>query len=198
VLIAFEDLKARPPSSPRVSGWVTRTFAGHTIGYGYRPLGAVWQLIAITGIGWVIYRRNYVRGNMVPTDKDEYDKAVIDGRLSEEYSRFSPLMFSLENSLPLVKLGQVDKWKVREGVHAPRIKVGKSRPSRYSLIRTVQKALIAVGLLAGYQNTETSFQSKRLFSSPVFLRWFLWFKILLGWLLATLFVAGVSGLIHSK
>jgi len=29
-------------------------------------------------------------------------------------------------------------------------------------------------------------------------RWFLWGQILLGWLLATLFIAGVSGIVHKE
>jgi hypothetical protein len=33
---------------------------------------------------------------------------------------------------------------------------------------------------------------RRLGTSPRFLRWFLWAQILLGWLLATLFVAGFT------
>jgi hypothetical protein len=31
---------------------------------------------------------------------------------------------------------------------------------------------------------------------PKFLRWFLWVQILLGWLLATLFLAGVTGIVR--
>jgi hypothetical protein len=29
-------------------------------------------------------------------------------------------------------------------------------------------------------------------------QWFLWIQILLGWVLATLFVAGVSGIVHKE
>jgi hypothetical protein len=36
----------------------------------------------------------------------------------------------------------------------------------------------------------------RLGTSARFLRWFLWIQILLGWLLATLFLAGVTGIIR--
>jgi hypothetical protein len=33
---------------------------------------------------------------------------------------------------------------------------------------------------------------------PGFLRWFLWGQVLLGWLLATLFVAGVTGVVRKE
>ena len=35
-------------------------------------------------------------------------------------------------------------------------------------------------------------------TSPRFLRWFLWIQILLGWLLATLFLAGVTGIVRTQ
>jgi len=35
-------------------------------------------------------------------------------------------------------------------------------------------------------------------TSPKFVRWFLWAQILLGWLLATLFLAGISGIIKKE
>ena len=73
-------------------------------------------------------------------------------------------MYSVENSLPLVKLGQTDKWQPYPGPEA------LQRP--------------------------TSFQS--LVTSPGFVTWFLRIQILLGWLLTTLFVAGVSGIVHKE
>jgi len=33
---------------------------------------------------------------------------------------------------------------------------------------------------------------------PGFLRWFRWVQVLLGWLLATLFVAGVTGVVRKE
>jgi hypothetical protein len=34
--------------------------------------------------------------------------------------------------------------------------------------------------------------------SPQFVIWFLWIQIPLGWLLATVFLAGVSGIVHKR
>jgi hypothetical protein len=36
----------------------------------------------------------------------------------------------------------------------------------------------------------------RLTTSPVFLQRFLWFQIILGWILATLFAAGITGIVR--
>jgi hypothetical protein len=44
--------------------------------------------------------------------------------------------------------------------------------------------------------THTPSSLSRFGTSPRFVTWFLWFQILFGWLLATLFIAGVSGIVH--
>ena len=48
---------------------------------------------------------------MTPTDKDAA-QSVRSGRgLPPDYPRFQPIVYSLENTFPLVKLGQADKWQ---------------------------------------------------------------------------------------
>jgi hypothetical protein len=64
-------------------------------------------------------------------------------------------MYSLENSLPFVNLGQKDRWM-------PDPNPGGA------------------------------------WRMSAFLRWFRWFQVLLGWLLATLFVAGVTGVVRKE
>jgi len=44
---------------------------------------------------------------MVPTDKDANQSFKSDGQSPTHYSAFVPLVYSVENSLPLVKLA---KW----------------------------------------------------------------------------------------
>jgi len=120
-----------------------------TIGYGYCPLWAFWEVLVLIVLGWAVYERSYVIRNIVPTDKDAYVAFKHDGQPPGYYPGFVPLIYSLENSLPLVKLGQTEKWQ----------------PDPISAI---------------------------------YLRYFLWFQILLGWFLATLFVAGVTGVVHKE
>jgi hypothetical protein len=101
-------------------------------------------------------------GNMIVVKKDGDRKA---GPHDQE---FQPIIFSLDNTFPLVKLGHADKWE-------PNYRESSSTTG--SLLRR---------LIAGS-------------ASGRFMRWFLWLQILLGWLLATLFVAAVSGLVqHGK
>jgi hypothetical protein len=48
---------------------------------------------------------------MIPTDKDAAERFVSRRELPPHYSIFSAPIYSLENTFPLVKLGQADKWQ---------------------------------------------------------------------------------------
>jgi len=121
-----------------------------SIGYGYRPENAIWGLGILTAVGSLVYWRAYRMALMVPTNRDAFQTFTAEGRNPEHYPTLSPLIYSLENTFPLVKLGQTDHWQ--------------PRPLRST------RALC--------------------------LRWFRWIQILLGWLLAGLFAAGVARLVQ--
>jgi len=236
-----------------------------TVGYGYDPLLAFWWAGGLTALGWIIYRRSYLAGGMAPTDKDACAKFREPGALIQgHYPSFSPLIYSMENSLPLVKLGQADMWRPdpepdhpRDNQLAPKLgyrgswrwRVPKSQSqsaasgsalgenavsATVSQVGTaaaqgstsisvdggtsaavllarvpepppnpwprpfavLEHLLIALGLRRSIDVNHTPSFLSRLGTSPRFVTGFLWFQVLLGWLLATLFVAGVSGIVH--
>lgn len=177
-------------------GWLEK----YTIGYGYRPLLAFWEVMGLSALGWIIYRRSYLAGGVVPADKDAHAEFKQSGQVPSYYRRFFPLIFSVENSLPLVKLGLEDKWEPDPCPEQQPENVTRrptlGAPRRWpAWLHWLQSALAYVGLQApGNPRTPRSPVS-RWGTSPKFLRWFLWAQILLGWLLATLFLAGVSGII---
>jgi hypothetical protein len=128
----------------------------NTVGYGYYPFWAFRSLALLMLLGAVLYWSGYLRGDIVPTDKDAYSaySAFKKQRdLPPQYVRFQPMIYSIENSFPLLKLGQVDYWQ--------------PNPS----------ALAA-----------TNFTN--------ILRWFRWAQVAFGWILATLFVAGLAGVVR--
>lgn len=221
-----------------------------SIGYGYRPIWAVGYISIMSALGWIIYRRAYLAGTIQPTDKDAYNQLKSTKSLPPYYPPFAPLMFSLENSLPLVKLGQADKWQpdwasslARSGAiedmktSASPLKIGdggkvepaesNSMPSR-TLDNTTGETAFGTrpveGDLTSEQNPRfVSTLSKKLFTlvreyrwkplavrrtpeeliltwvpSARFLKWVIWIQILLGWLFATLFVAGVTGIVRKQ
>lgn len=144
----------------RLWGWILKGL----IGYGYHPGRAVWWILLLSVLGWIVYCTSHHAGAMVPTDKDACKEFKTGRLLPPHYPAFSPLIYSVENSLPLVKLGQADKWQ-------PDPEPGCS--------------------------SSTSFLS--CFTTlPRFVLLFLRLQILLGWLLATFFVAGVSGIVHKE
>ena len=95
---------------------------------------------------------------MTPTDKEAYQ--IFETHLPKEgchgdpppyYKEFSPVVYSLDNFLPIINLGEKDHWM----------------PNPHE------------GGLGG------------------FLRVYLWIHIALGWLLTTLFVAGLTPIVRS-
>jgi hypothetical protein len=170
---------------------------GATIGHGYYPERALLPLLGLSAIGWIIYRRSYLAGAITPKDKDAYDVFVSDGASPEHYPRFSSLIYSLENCFPLVKFGQVDRWQPDPSTHdtARRMvcEVGRDWPKRW---RRYCHMLVSMGLRARERGEEPRVHSTRLGTSPRFVRWFIWIQIVLGWLFATLFLVGLSGIVR--
>ncbi len=93
-------------SSKERFGWLKAL-----IGYGYQPGNAIWLMVALWLIGGFLCWQNYCAGAIVPTDKDVYKEFQPKREAPGYYPRFEPLVFSLENTFPLVKLGQADKWQ---------------------------------------------------------------------------------------
>jgi hypothetical protein len=183
-----------------------------SIGYGYQPILAVWYSALLWLVGWVIYRRSYLAGSLVPTDKDAYSEFKNTGTLPSSYPRLSCLMLSAENSLPLVKLGQADKWQAEPDAPStspPLVGTPSAQPqpagtgapkfSRRQIFEPIRRlcyrTMLATGLEQGPTGRSLDTKLSRIGTSPRFVRGFIWVQILLGWLFATLFVAGVSGII---
>jgi hypothetical protein len=132
-------------------GWLARLwtfFFRATIGYGIYPRWALRWLLLLVVLGWMSYDYGYGAGAIAPTNKDAYGDFHRNHRLPEHYAQFYALVYSAENSFPVVKLGQTESWTPEPNMQ-------------------------------GY---------------ATFLRVFRWSQILLGWILATFFVAGVTGI----
>jgi hypothetical protein len=202
VLVAMEDRQwevNRQWTDPFLR-WPLRA----TVGYGYRPLWAFWEVLGLSALGWIVYRRGYLAGNVVPTDRDAYQSFKADGQPPAHYSAFAPLIYSVENSLPLVKLGQTDRWqpdpKLENLVLQERgltTRLGRQRLWPRCL-KGLRSALVLCGLERDLNPVRPRSRLSRVGTSARSLRWFLWIQILLGWLLATLFVAGVTGIVRTQ
>jgi hypothetical protein len=151
-----------------------------TIGYGFYSWWALLWLLGLTALGWIAFGRGYLGGAMVPSDAQAYASFESQREPPAHYPAFCALVYSLENSLPFVTLAQSSYWQPR---------------------RVEERRLAAAGhgFLARACNAEV-FKPERLRWVPAaeFLRWFRWLQVLLGWLLATLFVAGVTGVVRQE
>jgi hypothetical protein len=136
-----------------------------TIGYGYYPASAFWWLAGLVLLGFALYGAGYFVGSITPTDKDAYATFKSAQQFPAHYERFHAFIYSVENSLPFVKLGQVERWQ--------------ADPRPQSSVWRVP--ILPFTLWVSFAGL---------------LRWYQWLQILSGWVLGTLFIAGVTGIIR--
>jgi hypothetical protein len=137
-----------------------------TIGYGYRPLRALWWMAGFVAIGTLLFGLGYLTRIVTPTDPAAYRAFVESGTTPPHYPPFNALIYSLENFLPVVALHQEEYW----------------RPNPLHSVRGETSS--------GGNGSAGGIPAGRL------LRWYLWFHILAGWTLTPLFFAGLSGLVR--
>jgi hypothetical protein len=86
-----------------------------------RSLG--WLMLLVV-VWFFVYRSAYNQASFTPTDKEAFDFFAANHRPPEYYPNFHASVYSLENSFPLVKLGQVDRWQPKPN---PATDTGSSR-----------------------------------------------------------------------
>ena len=168
-IVLFEMEKRRRHQEDR--GPFARAWTGIlklTIGFGYYPGRALLWSIGLTVVGCLLFWGGDTVGSMAPTDKDAYGTFRQSGQLPPQHERFNALIYSFEGSVPLVKLGQVDRWQPDPN---PR---WECQPAI-----SVYRPLCRV-------------------ASPTSLRSFRWVQTCLGWFFATMGVAGVTGILRKE
>lgn len=74
------------------------------------PLRILYTIVLVVAAGWAVFGYAAAMGAMAPTDHEAYTEWARKEPIGSAYPKLNPLMYSLENALPLVKLGQDDKW----------------------------------------------------------------------------------------
>jgi hypothetical protein len=143
--------------------WLWYGLFGQLIGYGYSPWRAFAISLIVIGIGWWLFRRGYRRGLITPAGDAKYTIEKDGARpSSDDYPKFNAFVYSLENFVPIVRLGIGEHWTP----NANRLAASGNRlrfPPRTG------------GWLRGY----------------------LWFHIIAGWVLTTLWVGGITGIVKT-
>jgi hypothetical protein len=177
------EARVRQPSEPnfwqRPLRRIWNQLLRRTIGYGVYPMRAIWWLIALTLLATSIYGLGYLNGSLTPSDKEAYAAFQKQGAPPPYYPRFNAFIFAMENTVPLLKFGQDGAWTPNAGARTQ-----NRRPD------------VQFQPLAGI----ATFVARHAawLTIPTFLIWFRWFEITVGWILATLFLAGVSGIVRSS
>ncbi len=137
-----------------------------TIGYGHRPLRALWWIFGFVLLGTVLFGWGYHARIVTPTDEAAYQAFVNTGAAPPHYPPFNAVIYSLENFLPVVDLNQGNFWRPN-----PRHRRGGAL---HMAGATLDPEAIPGTLL----------------------RWYLWIHILAGWTLTPLLFAGLSGIVR--
>jgi predicted acyltransferase (DUF342 family) len=125
-----------------------RRVMGLTIGFGYRPLRALWLALLIIALGVGCFGWGSRVKLMTPVKKSGFMTTDSYGnpQLSEDYPRFYSIMYSIDLFVPLVDLHQANYWMP---------------------------------------------------TGNLFLSCYMWFHIVAGWVLSTLFVVGLTGVLKT-
>ncbi len=169
IRVAMNDQLRKESPDPKRRRWLK--FTGWLIGYGYKPF-KVWRIALFIWLLGVLF---YMVGNqlqvMQPYSKfahQVYDRHVFE--LYEYHPKFCALVYSLDVFLPIVNLHQEESY--RPTTEPPLDYKGNVFTDW--LVDPVRRA-------TGY-----------------FLIIWMYFQILSGWLLTTMLVGGLTGLIRAK
>jgi hypothetical protein len=137
------------------------------------PLWVGFPIASLGILGSFIFWRAKRMQAMVPTDKEVRKEFRDSGKLLAGYPPFNPVIYTIENVLPVVKLGQDAAWTPDH-----QVETGSWIPERPQWLRTLSSRWIL-----------TRFLSRLSYRRLAVLRWAL---ILLGWALALILAAAIG------
>jgi sRNA-binding regulator protein Hfq len=118
VLIAKNKDRARLTELTTRSEKIWYRILGPMIGYGYRPLNALWGVLLFVVLGWILFGIGYLGGLITPHSKSAYverNTGIVvpgddDRYLSDVYPRYNFLIYSVDTFVPLIDLHQGKYW----------------------------------------------------------------------------------------
>ena len=163
VLYAMEESRRKDGNLSKLSlAWAW--ILKVTSGYGYRPLRAgLWVLFFVV-LGTFIFSWGYDAGVITQTGQGDI-----------HYEPFNPFVYSFETFIPLVDLQQAKHW-------LPQVSTTPKGP------------VDLLGPLSNFLPTKLNPNLKHQFGSNMGerLRLYVWAHVVVGWLFAGMFVAGVT------
>jgi hypothetical protein len=127
-----------------------------TIGYGYRPLSALWWILGFVMLGALLFRWGYRAGLITPTEESAYHTFVQSGAPPRHYPPFSSFVYSLENFLPVVDLHQGTYWRPNPH-HHPSNRRRKAEWADNTFSAHLLRCYLWIHILAGWTITPLLF-----------------------------------------
>jgi hypothetical protein len=155
VEIAREDALTRYGGT-MIATWLWREALRITIGYGYRPLRALWWILGFVLLGAVLFRSGYKAGLITPTEESAYHAFIGSGAPPHHYPPFSSFIYALENFLPVVDLHQGTYWRPNPH-HHPRHRRPLVESADNTLSARLLRYYLWIHILAGWTITPLLF-----------------------------------------
>jgi hypothetical protein len=74
------------------------------------PARILWSITATVLLGWIIFGYADAKRAIAPTEPEAYMAFKVNNPMPGAYPKLSPLVYTIENTVPLFKLGQDEKW----------------------------------------------------------------------------------------
>jgi hypothetical protein len=138
------------------AGWLWREALRATIGYGYRPLRALWWILLFVVLGATLFKWGYGAGLITPTEEGAYQAFIANGAPPRHYPPFSSLVYSLENFLPVVDLHQGTYWRPNPH-HQPNNRRHRGKWTNNYISARLLRWYLWIHILAGWTITPLLF-----------------------------------------
>ena|SRR5882724_1477811 len=202
VLIAKEHAR-RTNGTLGWLAWSWNMFLGATMAHGYQPQRLLLIALTLILLGGGLFALGDWSGLMIPTKAEAYTLYERTGRVPAFFPAFNSWLYSLDTFLPIINFGQKDHWRPRDTAptaSGPAQSLLASTeappPSSSHPIPSGEKAEDFWWASATYQKVLTMVKAWVASGGP--LRLYRYFHIGIGWLLITLGIAGVTGLVRKE
>jgi len=180
--------------------WLWHRLLHYTIGYGYRPHWALIWSAALVVIGWLVFQNAYRLHYISPRDGSVIVYMTANKKIEKPplYNKFNAAVYALDVYMPVIQLGQDQAWETsfpprdtsaisvfRKECAAYLKRVRNSIWGKPFDYRAVASAAVGTGLW------------EFLFSNG-FHRLVYWCEEFLGWVLVSLYIVGMSGILKKE
>jgi hypothetical protein len=174
------------------------------VGYGYRPWHPFAVSLVLVLIGANIFRSGWESKNLTPNKAEEYEKFIKDRDTSGDYPTFVSLVYSLETFVPLLKLEMGDYWTTnarRDGEYSGwrsfLVQLLFCLCILFLKLIFVLRVFIRKLLPLGRDRSQIREYKFVRPTRGTVLRWYFWFHVVAGWVLTSLWLVGLTGLMKT-